>query len=308
MIDIDRRKALILLSALVASGAFAAIANTGSAGSMETAAYEGGYLDRSRPMFSQISERYPSLSGGTPPDLMNGWGSKWSGNVTIDSTQAKAVVTASIPSFKVGTITSFRNSWIVPIEDGKGVVTSIQVSNVSASTMEQVKSIVEESLKKGWKAGEPRLMRNIYSVPLLDSKDATIGYVMVDGRSGEILRRASTILTVTSEKAKTIASDAIKELKVGEVKDGGSAWMVSIEYKDKVVMTVLLGKLNTPASADAVKAVQDSLAKGWSAGEPKQLQGIYNVPIIDANKNTIGNIQIDGRTGEIAAGFPLPRR
>ena len=225
------------------------------------------------------------------------------GNVTITSAQAKALVEATIPSFRVGTVTSSKTGWLVPIEDGKGVVTSIEVGKVSASTAEQAKAIVEESLKKGWKAGEPRLMGTVYSVPLLDSKDATIGFVSVDGRSGEVMRRPSTILTVTSQQAKTIVSDAIKEFKVGEAKDGGSVWMVSIKYKDKAVMTVLLGKLNTPTSEDAVKAVQASLGKGWSAGEPKQLQIIYNVPIIDANNNTVGTISVDGRTGNITAGM-----
>jgi hypothetical protein len=33
----------------------------------------------------------------------------------------------------------------------KGVVTSIQVAKVSASTADQAKSIVENSLKSGWK-------------------------------------------------------------------------------------------------------------------------------------------------------------
>lgn len=79
--------------------------------------------------------------------------------------------------------------------------------------------------------------------------------------------------------------------------------MVNIKYKDKVVMTVVLGKLNTPTSENAVKAVQDSLKQGWSPGEPRQLQSIYNVPIIGINNNTIGNVRVDGRTGDIAAGL-----
>ena len=110
-------------------------------------------------------------------------------------------------------------------------------------------------------------------------------------------------VTVTSGQAATIVSGAVKALQIGEVKDGGSVWMVSIKYNDKVVMTVLLGKLNTPTSGDALKAVQDSIGKGWSAGEPKQHGFTYNVPIIDANGNAVGNIRVDGRTGDITAGF-----
>jgi len=273
--------AVVAVIASVLVVAFASTGNLGAAVAQKRAPYESTYLDRPLPRFGNQS---------------------WSGNITIDSAQAKALVEAAIPSFRVGTITSSRTGWLVPIEDGKGVVTSIEVSKVSASTAEQAKVIVEESLKKGWKAGEPKLMRTTYNVPLLDSKDATIGYVSVDGRSGEIMRKPSTILTVTSEQAKTIVSNAIKEFRVGEAKDRGSVWMVSIKYKDEVVMTVLLGKLNTPTSEDAVKAAQASLEKGWSAGEPRQLQFIYNVPIIDANNNSVGTIRVNGRTGGITAG------
>jgi hypothetical protein len=229
------------------------------------------------------------------------------GNVTIDSAQAKATVEASISSFKIGTVTSLRTGWLVPIEDGKGVVTSIQVSMVSASTAEQAKAVVQGSLGAGWKAGEPRLMRTVYEVPLLDSKGVTIGHVSVDGRSGEVIRKPSTILTVTNQQAKAMVSDAVKEFTVGEARDAGSTWMVTVKYKDKAIMTVLLGKLNTPTAEDAVKAVQDSLKKGWSPGEPTQLQSIYNIPIIDSNNNTIGNIRVDGRTGDISIGVrPSP--
>lgn len=125
---------------------------------------------------------------------------------------------------------------------------------------------------------------------------------------GNMRKPSTTIPTVTSDQAKTKVSDAIREFKVGEAKDTGNLWMVSIKYKDSVVMTVLLGKLNTPTSEDAVKAVQDSMAKGWKAGEPKQLQSIYNVPIIDARGNTVGNIRVDGRSGEITSGFLVLRR
>ena len=116
------------------------------------------------------------------------------------------------------------------------------------------------------------------------------------------------MLTITSDQAKAKVNDAIKEFKVGDAKDAGNAWTVSIKYKDKAVMTVLLGKIVTPTSEDAVKAVQDSIAKGWKAGEPKQLQSIYNVPIIDARGNTIGNIMVDGRSGDITPGFLVLRR
>jgi len=276
----------IIVLVMAASFTFTAAANAGS----ERTATWGKALPMNR---------------GFPPTQ---WSQSGSGNVTIDAKQAKAVVEAAIPSFKVGTATSLKTSWVVPIEDAKGVVTSIQVTQVSASTAEQAKSIVQESLKKGWTAGEPKLMRTIYNVPLLDSNNAVIGYVRVDGKSGEIIRQPSTTLTVTSQQAKTIVSDAIKEFKVGEAKDRASVWTVGIKYKDKEVMTVLLGKLNTPTSGDAVKAVQDSLGKGWSAGEPKQLRLIYNVPISDANGNAIGNIRVDGKTGEIIAGFPLLRK
>jgi len=273
--------AIVAVIASVLVVTYAATADPRVAIAQNGAPYDSTHFDRSWPQLRNQS---------------------WSGNVTIDSAQAKALVEAAIPSFRVGAITSSRTCWLVPIEDGKGVVTSVEVSKVSASTAEEAKVIVEESLKKGWKAGEPRLMRAIYSVPLLDSKGATIGEVSVDGRSGEVVRRPSTILTVTSEQAKAIVSDAIKEFKIGEAKDGGSVWMVSIKYKDQVVMTVLLGKLNTPTSEDAVKAVQASLGKGWSAGAPKQFQFDYNVPIVDANNNTIGTIRVDGRTGSITAG------
>jgi len=276
-------KAMVIVAvvASVVAVTFASTGNLGAAVAQKKAPHEMPYLNRPMPRFGNQS---------------------WSGNVTIDSAQAKALVEAAIPSFRLGTITSSRTSWLVPVEDAKGVVTSIEVSKVSASTAEQAKVIVEESLKKGWKAGEPKLMRTVYDVPTLDSKGTAIGYVRIDGRAGEIMRRPSTILTVTLEQAKTIVSDAIKEFNVGEAKDGGNVWMVSIKYKDKVVMTVLLGKLNTPTSEDAVKAVQASLGKGWSTGEPKQLQHIYNVPILDANNNTVGTIRVDGRTGSIGVG------
>jgi len=229
-------KALVIVVAVasVVAVTFASTGNLGAAVAQKRTPYEIPYLDR------------PMLRFGNQ---------SWSGNVTIDSAQAKALVEAAILNFRAGTVTSSRTDWLVPIEDGKGVVTSIEVSKVSASTAEQAKAIVEESLRKGWKAGEPKLMRTVYDVPILDSKSTAIGYVRVDGRSGEIMRRPSTILTVTLEQAKTIVSNALGEFVVGEAKDAGGVWLVSIKYKDKVVMTVLLGKVNTPTSDDAVKAV-----------------------------------------------------
>jgi len=110
-------------------------------------------------------------------------------------------------------------------------------------------------------------------------------------------------VTVTSSQAKTIVSDALKSLTVGEAYDRGAVWIVIIKYKDKPVTIIPLGKINTATSQDALKAVQDSIDKGWSAGEPKQHGFIYNVPIIDSNGNTVGNIRVDGRTGEIPTGF-----
>jgi len=115
-------------------------------------------------------------------------------------------------------------------------------------------------------------------------------------------------VTVTTEQAKSTVSNALKEFTVGNVTDRGSVWVVSIKYNDKAVTDVPLGKLNTPASQDAVKAVQESMGKGWTTGEVKQHGFIYNVPIIDANGNTISNVRVDGRTGNIAAGFPMLRR
>ncbi|MCS7116598.1 MAG: PepSY domain-containing protein [Nitrososphaerales archaeon] len=227
-------------------------------------------------------------------------------NLTITPEQAKAIVEAAIPNFRVGTPISLRTCWIVPIEDGKGVVTSITVGKVSASTSEQAKKIVEESLGKGWKAGEPKLLKTIYNVPLIDSNNTIIGYVKVDGKTGEIVRRPSLTPNITGEQAKAIVNDAIKEFKVGEVKDRGNLWIVNIDYKNKVVMRIPLGKLNTPTAEDALKAVRESLSKGWKAGEPKQLRLVYNVPIIDANGNIIGSVKVDGKTGEIITDFPTP--
>ena len=122
------------------------------------------------------------------------------------------------------------------------------------------------------------------------------------------LRGQATVITVTSDQAKTKVNDAIKEFKIGDARDAGNVWAVSVKYKDKVVMTVLLGKVNTPTSDDAVKAVQDSIGKGWKAGEPKLLQSTYNVPLIDGRGNAVGNIRVDGRSGNFTARFPLPNR
>lgn len=114
-------------------------------------------------------------------------------------------------------------------------------------------------------------------------------------------------VTVTSDQAKTIVSDAAKAFTVGGVNDSGNVWMVSIKYNDKVVMTVLLAKLNTPTSGVALKAVQDSIGNGWTAGAPKQFGFTYNVPIIDSNGNPVGDVRVDGRTGGIITGFPHGR-
>lgn len=315
---VNRRIALLAVAILAATG-LAFVVNAESASLKRTATIEAGYFNGSQPMLSHLQgnmtgwnpngaewARLLPMNRGSPTPRIGR--QSWSANVTIDPEQAKAVVAAAIPSFKVGTISSFRTGWMVPIEDEKGVVTSINVSNISAATSDQARGVVEESLKKGWKAGEPRLMGTIYSVPLLDSSNATIGYMRIDGSSGQIIRTPSTILVISTDQAKNIVNNAVNQLKVGDAKSSGSVWSVDIKYGEKVAAIVLLGKLNTPTSQDAIKAVQDSLNKGWRAGDPKQLRLIYNVPIIDANGNTIADLSVDGTTGNITTGFPLPCR
>ncbi|MEM2106701.1 MAG: hypothetical protein QXV46_02685 [Candidatus Bathyarchaeia archaeon] len=115
-------------------------------------------------------------------------------------------------------------------------------------------------------------------------------------------------ITVTNSQAKIIVNDALETFTTGKVSERGAVWIVSINYKDKPIMIVPLGKINTPTSQDALKAVQESMVKGWSAGEPKQHGFIYNVPITDSNGNIVGNVIVDGRTGEILTGFPQIRR
>ncbi|MEM2982007.1 MAG: hypothetical protein QXH17_02445 [Candidatus Bathyarchaeia archaeon] len=115
-------------------------------------------------------------------------------------------------------------------------------------------------------------------------------------------------VTITDSQAKIIVNDALKTFTAGEVSDRGAVWIVNINYRDKPIMIVPLGKINTPTSQDALKAVQESITRGWSAGEPKQHGFIYNVPIIDSNGNVVGNVRVDGRTGEIPTGFPQLRR
>ncbi len=307
--------AVIAGSVLAASFAFAA-----------TVATTGGSVGSPHMMYSQARERYNNNpSGQVTSSLMNGWnqmltfgrnffshgnsrfsygGQGMSGNVTITSAQAKSTVEADIPNLKAGTPTSFGLSWIVPIEDGKGTVTMIRVSHVTANTTDQAKTVVTNSLAKGWTAGTPMLVRTVYYVPLIDSSNKTISYIRVDGRSGTIMLTSSTpTLAVTSAQVKTTVSDAIKNFTVGDVKERVGAWTVSIKDGNKTVMTVILGKINTPKSEDAINAVKSSLANGWTAGEPKQQRSVYSVPIIDSNGNTIGNIRVDGRTGDIL-GFP----
>jgi len=314
------RKILLLSVAIaVIAGSILAVSFTFTA----AAASIGGSAG-SPHMYSQSRERYANPSGQATMPLMNGWNqmltfgknlfthgnyrfSHWgqgmSENVTITSAQAKSAVEADIPNLKVGTPTSFRLSWIVPIEDGKGIVTMIRVSHVTANTTDQAKTAVTESLTKGWTAGTPNLVRTVYYVPLIDSSNKTISYVRVDGRSGNIILTSSPTLAVTSAQVKTTVSNAIKNFTVGDVKERVGAWTVSIKDGNKTVMTVILGKINTPKSEDAVNAVKSSLEKGWTAGEPKQQRSVYNVPIIDSNGDTIGNVRVDGRTGDIL-GFP----
>jgi hypothetical protein len=289
---LNRRMALlVVVVAAVIGSAFAAsfmINSVAGAASSATPGYQGGYSDKPWPMANS------------------------SGNVTIDSAQAKATVETAILSFTVGTPTLHGTTWQVPIQSGANEVTSIQVATISASSAEEAKNIVGGSFENGWKAGDSTLMRTMYNVPVLDSNGATITYVMVDGNSGKIVNRPSTpptrttqstTLAVTSQQAKSTVSDAIKAFQVGDANDSGTVWIVSIKNNDMVVMTVLLGKLNTPTSEDAVGAVKDSMGKGWSAGEPKQMGFGYNVPIVDANGNTVGYVMVDGKTGDITFGF-----
>jgi|GEM_PF-3480291 hypothetical protein len=308
MMGMNRRERLTLLaaivavaavSALLANATFVAAANAGSV------AMARGAAPPKAPwaINPQVDWRGPGMAGWAPARW--GWGRP--GNVSIDPAQAKAAVEADIPGFRVGTVSSFEIGWLVPIEDGKGVVATIRVSNVAASTAEQAKAIVEESLRKGWRAGEPRLARGVYAVPLLDSKGSIVAIARVDGRSGEIIRGPSTVLAVTPERARSIANDAIKGFVVGEVRDRGGSWIVRVEYGGKAVMAIALGKLNTPTADEAARAVRESLAKGWSAGEPRQFRSFYAVPILDANGNAVGRIVIDGRTGEVM-GIPLPKK
>jgi hypothetical protein len=297
MMEMSISRRVVLLALVIAAVIGSAVAS-------------GFMINPAMGVASQGTTTYDGAKFGNPWLTPNS-----AGNVTIDSAQAKATVEAAIPSFTIGTPTLRGTNWQVPIQDGANEVTSMQVAAISASTAEEAKNIVELSFENGWKTGEPTLMRTMYNVPVLDSNGATIGYVMVDGNSGEIVFRPSTprttatesiTLTVTSEQAKTKVSDAIKALQVDGANDSGTVWIVSIKYNDLVVMTVLLGKVNTPTSADAVKAVQDSMGKGWSAGEPRQIGSSYSVPIVDANGNTIGNIRVDGQTGEITPGFGNP--
>jgi hypothetical protein len=224
------------------------------------------------------------------------------GTAAINSTQAKTLVENDIPTFKIGTTASIGTNWIVPVEDDNGVVATIRVAKVSASTAEQASSIVAESMN-GWTAGEPQLTRTAYLVPVLDSTNTVVSQVGVDLRSGEIITRPSTILAVSTDEAKSIVADAVASFNVSNVKEHGSVWIVSITFNE-VVMNVVLGKLNTPTSDAALQAVQDSLAAGWSAGEPTQMRFIYSVPITDSNGNTLGNILVDAKTGNIGGGSP----
>ena len=289
---------MVLLALVIASVIVSAVAS----GFMINPAI--GAASQGRTIYQGANFDQPWL---TPPNS--------SGNVTIDSAQAKAAVEAAIPSFTIGTPTLHGTNWQVPIQNGASEVTSTQVAAISASTADEAKNIVAASFENGWKAGEPTLMRTMYNVPVLDSNGTTIAYVMVDGNSGKIVSRPSIpptattesiTLTVTSDQAKTKVTDAIKAFQVGGANDSGTLWTVSIKYNDTIVMTVLLGKLNTPTSEDAVNAVKDSMGKGWSAGEPKQIGFGYNVPIVDANGNTIGNVMVDGKTGDITHGFGRP--
>jgi len=117
----------------------------------------------------------------------------------------------------------------------------------------------------------------------------------------------SVNVTIDSAQAKAVVNAAIPSFSVGEAKDRGNMWAVNITSNGTVVMNVPLGKINTPTSSDAVKAVQDSIGKGWSTGEPTQMRFIYRVPIIDADGNVIGYTLVNGVTGHITTGFSLLR-
>jgi hypothetical protein len=300
-------KSALLIMVIVAIGLMLAVSLTlvtTNFGFVRANPYECKYLERVCPLSGWLSERHArSFNIHKGHFIPSRWNQSLSKNVTISSVQAKAVVEAALSNLKIGTIASLRTSWIVPIEDEKGVIALIRVSKINAPTVEHAKNIVEESLKKGWKTGEPRLVRIVYRVPLFDSNNVLITHVKVDGRSGEIIRKPTTMLSITKDQAKAIVSNAIKEFKISEVKERNTLWIVSIEYKDKIVMVIPIEKLNAPNSEGAIKAVQESLRNGWSAGEPKEFQSIYNVPIIDAYNNTIGSVKVDGRTGDIIAGI-----
>jgi hypothetical protein len=316
------RKILLLSVAIaVLMGSLLAVSFTFTAAATATTG--------SSAMYSQQRERYSNNpSGQVPISPMNIWsqmltlgrnflthgnymfphrGQNMSGNVIINSTQAKSVVEADIPNLKGGTPTSFQLNWIIPIEDEQGIVTMLRVGNINANTSDQAQNIVTTSLAKGWTTGAPKLVKTVYYVPLLDSNGKPMSYMRVDGQSGNIILTSSPTPAVTSAQAKTTVSNAIKNFTIGDVKERVGAWTVTIHYSNKTVMTIILGKINTPTSEDAVNTVKSSLENGWTPGEPKQQRSIFTVPILDTNSNIIGSIRVNGRTGDIV-GFPTVHR
>jgi len=109
-------------------------------------------------------------------------------------------------------------------------------------------------------------------------------------------------VSTTSAQAQAVVTGAIPSFTMGGAKESGSLWMVNVTYNGTVVMNVPVGKVNTLTSDDAVNAVQTSQSKGWSAASPKLFAFVYNVPIVDSNGNTIGNVRVNGRSGHIITG------
>ena len=229
-----------------------------------------------------------------------------SSSLTIDASKAKTMVDNAIPSLKIGAVTASRGGWVVPLENDKGVVVSIVVTNISASSADKAGQLVQDSRAKGWRTGNPSLLRTVFSVPILDSDNSKIGVVNVDGVNGVIVTRPSTILSITSDRAKTMVNDIIKGFQVGDTRDRGTFWVVEVKYEGKLIIGVTLGKINTPTSGDSVNAVKASLGRGWVAGNPVRVGYTYNISILDANGNIVGGVRIDGRTGGVIYGMQMP--
>lgn len=115
--DVNRKIALLAMAIIAMMGSVLA-ANTmftsaAYAGLMRMANHGDNYFDGSWSLFDRMR------GGPSAPAYGN---QNWSANVTIDALQAKALVDVAIHSLRVGTVTALRTGWLVPIEDGKGVV------------------------------------------------------------------------------------------------------------------------------------------------------------------------------------------